>query len=185
MYHSRAIRTAAISPTLGSMAYQCRTHSEANKVLLHQYRRWYASCFGRRTWWQRYGSVSPYIRMPLRAMVFLTDRTPPECLSWRTAWLLKGKGQCPYSTSMGVAEQLPIAVFLRHAAVENPDRRYPFPSHSLTSYQIFCRNPAVSPWYHHTCSASNASIPMPGFLFPQKVPYTRYLELLRNSKPAK
>ena len=58
---------------------------------------------------------------------------------------------------MGVAEQLPIAVFPRHTAVANPDRRYPFPSHSLTSYQIFCRNPAVSPWYRHTCSASNAS----------------------------
>ena len=47
--HSKAIRTAAISPALGSMAYQCRTHSEANKVLLHQYRRWCATCFGRRT----------------------------------------------------------------------------------------------------------------------------------------
>lgn len=57
----------------------------------------------------------------------------------------KRKRQCPYSTSMGAAELLPIAVFLRHTAVANPDRRYPFPSHSLTSYQIFCRNPAVSP----------------------------------------
>ena len=95
--------------------------------------------------------------MTLRAMVLLTDKTPPECLSWRTAWLLKGKEQCPFSTSMGVAKQLPIAVFLRHAAVANPDRRYSFPSHSLTSYQIFCRNPAVSPWYHHPCSTSYAS----------------------------
>lgn len=69
----------------------------------------------------------------------------------------KGKEQCPFSTSMGVAKQLPIAVFLWHTAVANPDRRYPFPSHSLTSYQIFCRNPAVSPWYHHPCSTSYAS----------------------------
>ena len=59
--HSKAIRSVANSPALGSMAHQCRTHSEANNVLLHQYRRWCATCFGRRTWWQRYGSVSPHL----------------------------------------------------------------------------------------------------------------------------
>ena len=57
----QALCTVAISPTLDSRAYQCRTHSEAHKVLLRQYRRWCATCFGRRTWWQRYGSVSPHL----------------------------------------------------------------------------------------------------------------------------
>ena len=47
--HSKAIRSVANSPTLDSRAYQCRTHSEAHKVLLRQYRRWCATCFGRRT----------------------------------------------------------------------------------------------------------------------------------------
>ena len=57
----QALCTVAISSTLDSRAYQCRTHSEAHKVLLRQYRRWCATCFGRRTWWQRYGSVSPHL----------------------------------------------------------------------------------------------------------------------------
>lgn len=59
----QALCTVAISPTLNSRAYQCRTHSEAHKVLLRQYRRWCAICFGRRTWWQRYGSVSPHLEL--------------------------------------------------------------------------------------------------------------------------
>jgi hypothetical protein len=45
----QALCTVAISPTLDSRAYQCRTHSEAHKVLLRQYRRWCATCFGRQT----------------------------------------------------------------------------------------------------------------------------------------
>lgn len=57
----QALCTVAISSTLDSRAYQCRTHSEAHKVLLRQYRRWCATCFGRRTWWQRYESVSPHL----------------------------------------------------------------------------------------------------------------------------
>ena len=119
MYHSKAIRTAAISPTLGSMAYQCRTHSEANNVLLHQYRRWCATCFGRRTWWQRYGSVSPHRRMTTGAMACLADRTPAgRRLNGRRDAKICAREVLHYVD--GCNKLPPIAIFRRHTAVRNP-----------------------------------------------------------------
>ncbi len=72
MYHSKATRSVAIHHTPGKPCIPMSNSFRGAHCAASPVSTLVCFGFGRQTPWPRYGSVSPYIRMTLRAMVFPT-----------------------------------------------------------------------------------------------------------------